>query len=159
MTGQWEARDTKVSTVVASTASMESEFQSLMVRGKKEPPRYCVLVVMRLSCWLWVRRWQGSGGTNLVLMMGHWNSQLQILYITPRREVFLRCSKDGHPSESNMRFTLEVLWCRFSTNRAARLWTASNLSMLFWVPYWWGIFKYGSEKGLVCSVLSLWHWS
>ena len=34
MTGQWEARDTKVSTVVASTASMESEFQSLMVRGK-----------------------------------------------------------------------------------------------------------------------------
>ena len=36
MTGQWEARDTKVSTVVASTASMESEFQSLMMWGKKE---------------------------------------------------------------------------------------------------------------------------
>ena len=38
MTGQWEARDTKVSTVVASTASMESEFdlKPLMVRGKKE---------------------------------------------------------------------------------------------------------------------------
>ena len=27
------------------------EFQSLMVRGKKEPPLYCVLVVVRLSCW------------------------------------------------------------------------------------------------------------
>ena len=37
-----------MSTVVASTASMESEFQSLMVRGEKEPPRYCVLLVMRL---------------------------------------------------------------------------------------------------------------
>ena len=47
--------------------------------------------------------------------------------------MFLRCSKDGHPSESSMRFTLEVLWYRFSTNRAARLWTASNLSVLFWV--------------------------
>ena len=41
-----------------STASMESEFQSLMVQGKKEPPQYCILVVMRLSCWLWVRRWR-----------------------------------------------------------------------------------------------------
>ena len=43
-------------------------------------------------------------------------------------------------------------------NRAARLWTAYNLSMLFWmylvwVPYWWSIFKYGCDKGLVCSVL------
>ena len=45
-----QARDTKVSTVVASTASLEREFQSLMVPGKKEPPLYCVLVVMRLSC-------------------------------------------------------------------------------------------------------------
>ena len=41
MTGQWEARDTKVSTVVASTASLEREFQSLMVRGKKESSLYC----------------------------------------------------------------------------------------------------------------------
>ena len=49
MTGQWEARDTKVSTVITSTASLEleREFQSLMVHGKKEPPLYCVLVVMR----------------------------------------------------------------------------------------------------------------
>ena len=68
-----------------------------------------------------------------MVLMGHWTSPLQILYITPRREVFLRCSKDSHPSESSMRFTLEVLWYRFSTNRAARLWTASNLLMLFWV--------------------------
>ena len=30
--------------------------------GKKEPPRHCVLVVMRLSCWLWVRRWRGVEG-------------------------------------------------------------------------------------------------
>ena len=75
----------------------------------------------------------GGGRTSLVLMMGHWTSPLQILYITPRREVFLRCTKDGHPSESSMRITLEVLLYRFSTNWAARLWTASNLSMLFWV--------------------------
>ena len=65
--------------------------------------------------------------------MGHWTSPLQILYITPRCEIFLRCSKDGHQSESSMRFTLEVLWYRFSTNRAACLWTSSNLSVLFWV--------------------------
>ena len=85
MTGQWqwEARDTKVSTVVASTALMESEFQSQMVLGKKELPRYCVLVVMRLSCWLWVRRWWGGGGTSLVLMMGYCTSPLQVLNITP----------------------------------------------------------------------------
>ena len=159
LTGQWEARDTKVSKAVASTASMESEFQSLMVRGKKDLPRYCILVVMRLSCWLWVRRWRegwgggGVAGTSLVLMMGHWTSPLHILYITPRRKVFLRCCKDGHLSESSMRFTLEVLWYQFSMNWAARLWTASNLSMLFWVhgshtdeAY---IFKYGSDKGLV----------
>ena len=127
---------------------MGSEFQSLMVRGKKEPPRYCVLVVMRLRCWLWVWRggW-GGGGTSLVLMMGHWTSPLQILCITPRREMFLRCSKDGHPSESSMRFTLEVLWYRFSTNRAARLWSASNLSMLFWV--------YGSHADEAYSSMSL----
>ena len=103
-------------------------------------------------------RVEGGGRTSLVLMMGHWTSPLQILYITPRREVFLRCSINGHPSESSMRFTLEVLWYRFNMNRAARLWTASNLSMLFWmylvwVLYWWSIFKYGCDKGLVCSVL------
>ena len=46
LTGQWEALDTNVSTVVASTVSLEREFQSLMVRGKKEPFLYCVLVVM-----------------------------------------------------------------------------------------------------------------
>ena len=89
-------------------------------------------------------------------MMGRWTSLLQTLYITPRREVFLRCSKASHPSESSIRCTLKVLWYRFSTNRAARLWTASNLSMLFWV--------YGSRtdeayssmgltKAFVCSVL------
>ena len=120
--------------VVASTASMESEFQSLMVWGKKEPPQNCVLVVMRLSCWQWVRHWRvGGGGNSLVLMIGHWTSPLQILYITPRREVFLRCSKDSHLSESSMRCTLEVVWYQFSMNQAAHLWTASNLSMLFWV--------------------------
>ena len=42
--------DTRVSTVVASTASLERGFQSLMVQGKKKPPLYCVLAVMRLSC-------------------------------------------------------------------------------------------------------------
>ena len=67
----------------------------------------------------------------MVLMMGHWTSPLQILYITPRREVFLRCSRHGHPSKSSMRCTLEVLWYRFSTNRAARLRMASKLSMLY----------------------------
>ena len=46
LTGQWEALDTNVSTFVASPASLEIEFQSLMVRGKKEPFLYCVLVVM-----------------------------------------------------------------------------------------------------------------
>ena len=97
----------------------------------------------------------GGGGTILVLMMGYWTSPLQILYITPRREIFLRCSKDVHPSESSMRFTLQMLWYRFSMNRAARLWTASNLSMLFWVygSHTDSIFKYGSDKDLVCSVL------
>ena len=68
----------------------------------------------------------------MVLMMGRWTSPLQTLYITPRREVYLRCSKASHPSESSMRCTLKVLWHRFSTNRAARLWTASSLSALFW---------------------------
>ena len=38
-----------MSTVFASTASLQREFQSLMVRGKKEPPLYSVLVVMRLN--------------------------------------------------------------------------------------------------------------
>ena len=89
----------------------------------------------------------GSGGTSLVLIMGHWTSPLYILYITPRREVFLRCSKDVHPSESSMRFTLEVLWYRFSTNRAARLWAASNLSMPFWV--------YGSHTDEAYSSMGL----
>ena len=79
--------------------------------------------------------------------MGHWTSPLQILYITPRREIFLRGFKDGHPSESSMRFTLEVLWYRFSTNRAAHLWTASNLSMLFWV--------YGSHTDEAYSSMGL----
>ena len=108
-----------------------------------------------------MRRWRGVGGwgcgvwggvTSLVLMMGYWTSPLQILYITPRREIFLRCSKDVHPSESSM---TQMLWYRFSTNRAARLWTASNLSMLFWVygSHTDSIFKYGSDKDLVCSVL------
>ena len=45
-----------------------------MVRGKMEPPLYCVLVVMRLSCWLWVWRWQGGGRASLILIMGHWTS-------------------------------------------------------------------------------------
>ena len=35
-----------MSTVVASIASMESEFQSQVVRGKKETPLYCVLMAM-----------------------------------------------------------------------------------------------------------------
>ena len=35
-----------MSTVVASTASLEREFQSLMVQGKKETPLYCVLMAM-----------------------------------------------------------------------------------------------------------------
>ena len=38
-------------------------------------------------------------------MMGHWTSLLQILNITPRHEVLLRCFKDGHPSESSMQKT------------------------------------------------------
>ena len=42
---------------------------------------------------------------------------------------------------------LEVLWYRFSTNRAARLWTASNLSMLFWV--------YGSHTDEAYSSMGL----
>ena len=51
MTGQWEVRDTRVSNSCSLSASLEREFQSLMVQGKKKPHLYCVLVVMRLSCW------------------------------------------------------------------------------------------------------------
>ena len=56
--------DTKMSTVVTSTASLEREFQSQMVRGKKEPSLSCIVVVMRLSCWQWVQHW--GGGAELV---------------------------------------------------------------------------------------------
>ena len=51
-------------------------FSPRLARGKKESPLYCVLGVMRLSCWQWVWRWRGGGGTSLVLMMGHWTSPL-----------------------------------------------------------------------------------
>ena len=45
VTGQWEARDTSVNSRHLYCINGE-EFQSLMVPGRKEPPRYCVLVVM-----------------------------------------------------------------------------------------------------------------
>ena len=59
------------------------EFQSLMVQGKKEPPQYCVLVVMRLSCC----RTEGAAlaggvgwrGTSLVLIMVFTPTSLLIL--------------------------------------------------------------------------------
>ena len=60
-------------------ASFEREFQSLMVSaGKKESPLYCVVVVMRLRCWQWVRRWWwGYGvdsgcGAGVVVVMRLW---------------------------------------------------------------------------------------
>ena len=83
--------------------SLESEFQSLMVRGNLKGTAASILhyVVMRLSLLTVGTALGGGGGDyNLVLMMGHWTSPLYILYITPRRAVFLRCSRDGHPSES-----------------------------------------------------------
>ena len=52
-------------------ASFEREFQSLMVSaGKKESPLYCVVVVMRLRCWQWVRRWCCGGDEAMVLTVG-----------------------------------------------------------------------------------------
>ena len=46
--------DTKASRVGPSTTSMGSEFQSLMVLGRKEEPLYWVLVVSRVNCLSWV---------------------------------------------------------------------------------------------------------
>ena len=65
-----------MSTVIASTASLEREFQSLMVQGKKEPPLQCsggdeaklLTVGAPIS--------QGGGRTSLVVLMGHWTSPL-----------------------------------------------------------------------------------
>ena len=150
---------------------MESESQSLMVRGKKEPPRYCVLVVMMLSCWHWVGAALARGGVGgrwrdycLVFSDDWWGTGLvhcRCLYITPRRQVFLRCSGDGNPSESSMRFiytrsvVVSVQRDRADQSASESAGRPSQCSSgPVWVPYWlWNIFKYGSEKGLVCSVL------
>ena len=51
---QFDTLDMKASRVGASTTSMGSEFQSLMVLGRKEEPLYWVLVVSRVNCLSWV---------------------------------------------------------------------------------------------------------
>ena len=48
--------DTKASWVGASTTSMGSEFQSLMVLGRKEEALYWLLVVSKVNCLSWVCR-------------------------------------------------------------------------------------------------------
>ena len=73
-----EARDKKVSSVVASscsTASLGRQFQSLMVLGKNEAHLYCVVAVMSLNCLSWPQCWQGGWGAAL-LGVGGWGNGL-----------------------------------------------------------------------------------
>ena len=104
-----------------------------MVWGRKEPPLYCVLVVMRLSCWQWVRRWRGGGRTSLVLMTGHWTSHtghlkvdlrvLKAVVVVGRALSFDRQrgwwaffqSRDiAHPSRKMGGLALHLIFHRFS---------------------------------------------
>ena len=56
-----------------------------------------------------------------------------ILKSIEKWEICLRCSRDCHPRVSIIWLTLEVLWYRFITKRAARLWIDSSVSVFFCV--------------------------
>ena len=121
----------KVSRVSAAMVVSGSAFHSLMVLGRNDSVLYSCLPRILTSCCECARLGlMGAGLIFFMLKMASWSKN----FFNIASLLILRlCWRLGHWRASIMQVTLDVLWYLLTTNLAARLCTASSLSICSYV--------------------------